>query len=135
MPDSCISCQRSLPSRVRSPTPANTDTPPCFNAMLWISSMITTVLPTPAPPKRPILPPLRYGSSRSMTLMPVSNISSLVDWSSSDGAAQRLRTHRYRDGGAGVDHLHAALETVGGLHGNRADAVLADVLLDLADDV
>ena len=26
--DSCISCQRSLPSRVRSPTPANTEKPP-----------------------------------------------------------------------------------------------------------
>ena len=38
-PDSCISSQRSLPSRVRSPTPANTDTPPCFMAMLLISSM------------------------------------------------------------------------------------------------
>ena len=33
----------------------------------WIS----TVLPTPAPPKRPILPPLRKGWIRSMTLMPV----------------------------------------------------------------
>ena len=39
--------------------------------------MMTTVLPTPAPPNSPILPPRRYGSSRSMTLMPVSNICSL----------------------------------------------------------
>ena len=75
-PLSWNSSHRSLPSRVRSPTPANTDTPPCFSAMLWISSWMMTVLPTPAPPNRPILPPLRYGSSRSMTLMPVSNISS-----------------------------------------------------------
>ena len=29
------------------------------------------VLPTPAPPNRPILPPLLYGSSKSITLMPV----------------------------------------------------------------
>ena len=87
-PLSWNSCQRSLPSRVRSPTPPNTDTPPCFRAMLWISSMMTTVLPTPAPPNRPILPPCRYGSSRSMTLMPVSNIFSSVDWSSSVGAAR-----------------------------------------------
>ena len=29
-PDSCISSQRSLPSRVRSPTPANTEKPPCL---------------------------------------------------------------------------------------------------------
>ncbi len=55
--DSVISTQRSLPSRVRSPTPANTDTPPCFLATLLMSSWMSTVLPTPAPPKRPILPP------------------------------------------------------------------------------
>src|SRR6266851_5782395 len=53
-PDSLISSQRSLPSRVRSPTPANTENPPCCFATLLISSMMTTVLPTPAPPKRPI---------------------------------------------------------------------------------
>ena len=37
--------------------------------------MIVTVLPTPAPPKRPTLPPLMYGAIRSITLMPVSNTS------------------------------------------------------------
>ena len=57
-PDSFISSQRSLPSRVRSPTPQNTEKPPCSVAMLRISSWMSTVLPTPAPPKRPILPPL-----------------------------------------------------------------------------
>ena len=88
MPDSCISFHRSLPSRVRSPTPENTEMPPCFMAMLLISSMMTTVLPTPAPPNSPILPPRRYGSSRSMTLMPVSNICSSVDCSSNSGAAR-----------------------------------------------
>ena len=31
-PDSVISRKRSLPSRVRSPTPANTETPPKFSA-------------------------------------------------------------------------------------------------------
>ena len=87
-PDSWNSSQRSLPSRVRSPTPPNTDTPPCFRAMLWISSMMMTVLPTPAPPNSPILPPCRYGSSRSMTLMPVSNIFSSVDCCSSVGACR-----------------------------------------------
>src|ERR1041385_5433164 len=55
-PDSWNSSQRSLPSRVRSPTPANTDTPPCALATLLISSMMVTVLPTPARPNRPILP-------------------------------------------------------------------------------
>src|SRR5438552_891892 len=38
---------------------------------------MTTVLPTPAPPKRPILPPFTNGAIRSMTLMPVSKISVL----------------------------------------------------------
>ena len=32
-PDSVISRNRSLPSRVRSPTPANTDTPPCCSRL------------------------------------------------------------------------------------------------------
>ena len=53
-----------------------------------MSSWMMTVLPTPAPPKRPILPPRRYGSSRSMTLIPVSNISSAVDWSTKVGAGR-----------------------------------------------
>ena len=57
-PDSFISSQRSLPSRERSPTPQKADRPPCSCARLWISSWMITVLPTPAPPKRPTLPPL-----------------------------------------------------------------------------
>jgi hypothetical protein len=57
--DSLISRKRSLPSRVRSPTPAKTLTPPWALATLLMSSRMSTVLPTPAPPKRPILPPLR----------------------------------------------------------------------------
>ena len=36
--------------------------------------LMTTVLPTPAPPKRPILPPFTNGAIRSMTLMPVSKM-------------------------------------------------------------
>mmetsp|Transcript_26105 Transcript_26105/g.84505 ORF Transcript_26105/g.84505 Transcript_26105/m.84505 type:complete len:219 (+) Transcript_26105:1130-1786(+) len=43
--------------------------------MLLISSMITTVFPTPAPPKRPIFPPLAYGASKSTTLIPVDSTS------------------------------------------------------------
>ena len=58
-PDSPISMNRSVPSRVRSPTPANTDTPPWFWATRRIISVMSTVLPTPAPPNRPILPPCR----------------------------------------------------------------------------
>ncbi len=56
-PDSFISIQRSLPSRVRSPTPVNTEKPLWTAAMLRISSWMSTVLPTPAPPNRPTLPP------------------------------------------------------------------------------
>ena len=54
--------------------------------MLWMSSWMMTVLPTPAPPKMPVLPPLVKGAIRSMTLMPVSNTSAFVDCSTSAGA-------------------------------------------------
>ncbi len=55
--DSVISMNRSLPSRVRSPTPAKTETPPKFLATRVIISWMSTVLPTPAPPNSPIFPP------------------------------------------------------------------------------
>ena len=58
IPDSNISLRRSFPSLVLSPTPANTESPPWPLAMLLINSWINTVLPTPAPPNKPILPPL-----------------------------------------------------------------------------
>ena len=54
--------------------------------MLLMSSIIVTVLPTPAPPKRPILPPLANGQMRSITLMPVSSSSCDGDSSSNAGA-------------------------------------------------
>ncbi len=56
--------------------------------MLLINSWINTVLPTPAPPNRPILPPLIYGARRSTTLIPVSRISTSVDNSSNVGASR-----------------------------------------------
>ena len=85
-PDSVISRNRSLPSRVRSPTPANTETPSNWVATRLIISWMSTVLPTPAPPNRPILPPLTYGVSRSMTLMPVQKTSVLASsWSNGGG--------------------------------------------------
>ncbi len=155
---------RSLPSRVRSPTPANTDTPPWSCATRWIISWMRTVLPTPAPPNRPILPPSTYGVSRSMTLMPVSN-SWVFDssWSKAGGLAvdrpalgdldllaglgvQHLAddvedlalgdvADRDRDRGAGVAHLLAADQAVGGLQGDGADEVVAEVLGDLEGDL
>ena len=56
--------------------------------MLLMSSMMTTVLPTPAPPNAPTLPPLRNGQIRSMTLMPVASTSGDVDWSTSGGGGR-----------------------------------------------
>ena len=45
-----------------------------------------TVLPTPAPPNRPTLPPLANGQIRSITLMPVSSSSCDGESSSYSGA-------------------------------------------------
>ena len=162
-PDSCISIQRSVPSRVRSPTPANTDTPPCCWATRLIISWMRIVLPTPAPPKRPILPPCTYGSRRSMTLMPVSNICALGSSSSNGGAsrwmsqrssmpsvtspldverladhvphvAERAVAHRHLDAVAGVAHDRAALQTVGRLQADDAHPAFTDLLRDLGRD-
>jgi len=77
-PESCISRYMSLPSRVRSPTPAKTERPLCSWAMFRISSWTMTVLPVPAPPKSPILEPLTKVQMRSMTLIPVSRMSTVV---------------------------------------------------------
>ena len=66
-------CPRGCAPRLRR-------TPRCrrsSRATRLIISWMSTVLPTPAPPNRPILPPLTYGVSRSRTLMPVSSISVL----------------------------------------------------------
>ena len=78
-PDSIISRYSWVPSLVRSPTPANTELPECSLAIERISSIIITVLPTPAPPKIPVLPPLVNGAIKSITLIPVSNTSTSVD--------------------------------------------------------
>ena len=56
--------------------------------MLLISSWIMTVLPTPAPPNAPTLPPFENGQTRSMTLIPVSRICTLVSCSVSVGAGR-----------------------------------------------
>ncbi len=96
-----------------------------------------------------------------MTLMPVSKISTFVDSSPNVGgsrwigqrspvagrlavdgiaddvpdAAERLVADRHRDGHAGVDDVDAAHEAVGRVHGDRAHAVVAEVLLHLRDDL
>ena len=56
--------------------------------MLLISSMMTTVLPTPAPPNAPTLPPLVKGQIRSMTLIPVSSTRACVSCSVNGGACR-----------------------------------------------
>src|SRR5205807_749981 len=97
-PDSVISSSRSFPSRVRSPTPEKTDTPPCSRATLWINSWISTVLPTPAPPKRPTLPPRTYGAIRSTTLRPVSKISIAGERSPNAGGSRWMGQRSPFDG-------------------------------------
>ena len=119
--------------------------------------MMTTVLPTPAPPNRPILPPFTNGAIRSTTLMPVSKISVFgsrltksgrLRWIGqrsvsfgigaplSTGSPSTLRmrpsaggANGHRDRAAGVDDFHAAHHGVGRRHGDRAHLVAADVLL------
>ena len=54
--------------------------------MLLISSSMLTVLPTPAPPNKPTLPPLANGQTKSITLIPVSSKSTDGDNSSKVGA-------------------------------------------------
>ena len=84
---SVISWKKSFPSRVLSPTPANTEDPLCTAAILRISSIRITVFPTPAPPKRPTLDPFANGQIKSTTLIPVSKISISDACSENVGAA------------------------------------------------
>src|SRR5205807_1588672 len=67
-------------------------------ATLWISSMMMTVLPTPAPPNSPILPPFTNGATRSITLIPVSNTSVLGSRSTNLGASRWIGQRSAADG-------------------------------------
>ena len=164
-PDSVISSQRSLPSRVRSPTPGEDGDAAVLRARRCGSAPGSAPsCRAPAPPKSPTLPPLTYGAIRSMTLMPVSKISIFGDRSregrrlamdrpalaclpaagslSSTGspitfqsAAERRLADRNGDRLPGVDDVGAAREAVGRVHGHGADAVVAEVLLHLGDQV
>src|ERR1051326_8340401 len=107
-----------------------------------------TVLPTPAPPNSPILPPFTNGAIRSITLIPVSNTSVLGSRSTNFGVS-RWMGHRsavggmgspssarpppapagHRDRRPGIDDLHAAHHAVGRAHGDRAYLITPDVLL------
>ena len=52
-----------------------------------------------------------------------------------EDAAEGRVADRDRDRAAGVDHLVAALQAVGGVHRHRAHPVVAEVLLHLADQL
>src|SRR2546430_13166187 len=107
--------------------------------MLRMSSCTITVLPVPAPPNSPILEPFANVQMRSMTLIPVSRISTFACCSDTGGAArmdgpardafgrrfvvdrradhvehsaQRLHANRHRDRGASRCHLVAAAESI-----------------------
>ena len=124
---------------------------------------MSTVLPTPAPPKRPTLPPRTYGAIRSTTLSPVSKISvvglssancgrvavdrpalvgldrllDLVDRVAEhvEDAPERSVADRHADRPARIDDLHSPREAVGGVHRDGADAVVAEVLLHFCDQL
>jgi hypothetical protein len=49
-------------------------------------------------------------------------------------AAERRCSHRHRDRSAQIHRVHAAHDTVGGAHGDRAHLIAADVLLHLGHD-
>jgi hypothetical protein len=50
-------------------------------------------------------------------------------------AAKRRRPHGHRNRRAGVEDVHAALQAVGRLHRDGADAPFTKVLFDFGDDV
>ena len=160
-PDSAISRMRSLPSRVRSPTPANTEVPPKLRATRMIISWMSTVLPTPAPPNRPILPPLHVrgeqvehldaglqhlglrlevGERRRLAVdrPPLRDRRASRPRSRLSTSPMALKTWPLVTsptgtviGRAGVAHLGAADQAVGRLHRDRPDHVVAQVLGDL----
>lgn len=78
--------------RQRSPMPQRMLTPlfalSCLPSMLWIISVSSTVLPTPAAPNRPDSPPVYSGTSTSIIFMPVSKITDLVERRTSGGGSR-----------------------------------------------
>ena len=92
-PAACMSRHSSSPSRQRSPMPQKILTPSSCPIMLWIISVSSTVLPTPAPPNRPALPPRSSGTSTSIILMPVSKVSERFERAASDGGSRCTERH------------------------------------------
>src|SRR5487761_117378 len=76
--------------------------------MLRISSWTITVLPVPAPPNNPIFEPFANVQMRSMTLIPVSRISTLACCSETGGAG-RWMGHRVTPSGEGSSSIGAPI--------------------------
>ena len=72
----------------------------------------------------------RWIGQRSLTSIGVALVDRLAE--QVEDAPERDVADRHRDRAAGVDDLHAAREAVGRVHGDRAHAVVAEVLLHLA---
>ena len=124
--------------------------------MLLISSRMTTVLPTPAPPNAPTLPPfvkgqikiddldagledrrlhVLVGQLRRLAMNRValreSDRAAIINRIAGDvkNAAQRPLTDRDGNRAARVGDRHAALQTFGRGHGDGTDPVFAEMLL------
>ena len=160
-PDSVISSQRSLPSRVRSPTPANTETPPCCCGDVVDQLLDQDRLADAGAAEEADLAAayergeqvddldagledldLRRevartsGGSRWIGQRSTSSaVAPLVDRLADDvpDPAERRVADGHADRRAGVDDVDAAREAVGRVHGDGADAVVAEVLLHLGD--
>src|SRR5258708_24262982 len=76
--------------------------------MLRMSSCTITVLPVPAPPNKPIFEPFAKVQMRSMTLIPVSRISTLACCSDTGGAG-RWMGHRVTPSGDGSSSIGAPI--------------------------
>jgi hypothetical protein len=126
-----------------------------------MSSWMMTVLPTPAPPKRPDLAALGVGREQvddldarlehlgrrrevgdrrgvavdRPALLHVDRVALVDDLAEQvEDASERHLADGHADRGAGVDDLGAARQAVGGVHRDGAHAVVAEVLLHLAHE-
>jgi hypothetical protein len=122
--------------------------------MLLISSIMLTVLPTPAPPNRPTLPPLANGQvdhldagfqqflARAQLVVGrrlavdlggerLVDRAALVNRVAEHvhDAAERGLAYRYGDGGAGVGDQQAAAQAVGRAQRDGAHDAVAELLL------
>ncbi len=91
-PDSFISVQRSFPSRERSPTPVNMEYPPCSVAILLDQLLDQNCFTYTGTTEQTDLTTLCIRARRSMTLIPVSRISTAGLCSSNVGGSLWIPT-------------------------------------------